>query len=107
RFDRRDDARVPFLSAMSMLGAGDKEAHSYLEIAEALRRHRGTPKQDLAQLWRRIVFNVLISNTDDHLRNHGFLYEGQAGWRLSPAYDMNPIPVDVKARVLATAIDPD
>jgi serine/threonine-protein kinase HipA len=107
RFDRRDDARVPFLSAMSMLGAGDKEEHSYLEIAEALRRHGAAPKQDLAQLWRRIVFNVLISNTDDHLRNHGFLYEGQAGWRLSPAYDMNPIPVDVKARVLATAIDPD
>jgi len=75
--------------------------------AEALRRHGAAPKQDLAQLWRRIVFNVLISNTDDHLRNHGFLYEGQAGWRLSPAYDINPIPVDVKARVLATSIDPD
>jgi serine/threonine-protein kinase HipA len=107
RFDRRDGARVPFLSAMSMLGAGEKEEHSYLEVAEALRRHGAAPRQDLAELWRRIVFNVLISNTDDHLRNHGFLYAGQAGWRLSPAYDMNPIPVDVKARVLATSIDPD
>jgi serine/threonine-protein kinase HipA len=61
----------------------------------------------LRQLWRRIVFNVLISNTDDHLRNHGFLYEGPAGWRLSPAYDMNPVPVDVKPRILSTSIDPD
>ena len=53
------------------------------------------------------MVNVLISNTDDHLRNHGFLYEGPKGWRLSPAYDMNPVPVDVRPRVLSTAIDPD
>jgi serine/threonine-protein kinase HipA len=58
-------------------------------------------------LWRRIVFNILISNTDDHLRNHGFLYESQQGWRLSPAYDMNPVPVDIKPRVLSTAINED
>jgi len=58
-------------------------------------------------LWRRIVFNVLISNTDDHLRNHAFLYEGQNGWRLSPAYDLNPVPTDIKARVLTTAIVED
>ena len=51
------------------------------------------------------MFNILISNTDDHLRNHGFLYDGAGGWRLSPAYDMNPTPVDVKARVLSLAID--
>lgn len=107
RFDRRDGARIPFVSAMSMVGAADNETHSYLEIAEALRRHGAAPKQDLVQLWRRIVFNVLISNTDDHLRNHGFLYEGSNGWRLSPAYDMNPVPVDVRPRVLSTAIDPD
>jgi serine/threonine-protein kinase HipA len=56
-------------------------------------------------LWRRIVFNILISNTDDHLRNHGFLYAGPDGWRLAPAYDMNPVPIDIKPRVLATAID--
>lgn len=107
RFDRNGGARVPFVSAMSMLGAADNESHSYLEIAEALRRHGAAPNEDLAQLWRRIVFNVLISNTDDHLRNHGFLYEGPKGWRLSPAYDMNPVPVDVKPRVLSTSIDPD
>jgi serine/threonine-protein kinase HipA len=56
-------------------------------------------------LWRRIVFSVLISNVDDHLRNHGFLYAGTDGWTLSPAFDLNPMPIDVKPRVLSTAID--
>jgi serine/threonine-protein kinase HipA len=107
RFDRNNGIRIPFLSAMSMLGAADNETHSYLEIAEALRQFGASPSKYLKQLWRRIVFNVLISNTDDHLRNHGFLYEGPGGWRLSPAYDMNPVPVDVKPRVLSTSIDPD
>ena len=58
-------------------------------------------------MWRRIVFNVLLSNTDDHLRNHGFLYEDHRGWRLSPAYDLNPVPVDIRPRVLSTSIDTD
>jgi serine/threonine-protein kinase HipA len=58
-------------------------------------------------LWRRIVFTILISNTDDHLRNHAFLYVGQNGWRLSPAYDLNPVPIDIKPRVLVTAITED
>jgi serine/threonine-protein kinase HipA len=56
-------------------------------------------------LWRRIVFNIMISNTDDHLRNHGFLYKGQDGWVLSPAYDLNPVPIQVKQRILSTEID--
>ena len=63
------------------------------------------PREDLRALWRRIVFNVLISNTDDHLRNHAFLYSGPDGWRLAPAYDLNPVPVDIKPRILTTAID--
>ncbi|MGI9249621.1 MAG: type II toxin-antitoxin system HipA family toxin [Pseudohongiellaceae bacterium] len=105
RFDRVDGERIPFLSAMSMLGANDNETHSYLEIADALRQHGGAPQEDLEQLWRRIVFNILISNTDDHLRNHGFLYGNQQGWRLSPAYDLNPVPVDVRPRILSTTID--
>jgi serine/threonine-protein kinase HipA len=62
---------------------------------------------NIHQLFRRMVFNILISNTDDHLRNHGFLYDGREGWELSPAYDLNPIPVDVKARVLSTNISLD
>jgi serine/threonine-protein kinase HipA len=107
RFDRVGKQRIPFLSAMSMLGAKDNEPHSYLEIVDALRRHGAAPKADMEALWRRIVFSVLISNTDDHLRNHGFLYEGSDGWRLSPAYDLNPVPTDIKPRILTTAINED
>ena len=107
RFDRDGRQRIPFLSTMSMLGAKDNETRSYLEIADALRQHGAAPKADMQALWRRIVFNILISNTDDHLRNHGFLYEGQQGWRLSPAYDMNPVPIDIRPRILSTAINED
>lgn len=107
RFDRIGGERIPFLSAMSMLGANDNEMHSYLEIADALRQYGAATKEDLSQLWRRIVFSILISNTDDHLRNHGFLYGSHEGWRLSPAYDLNPVPVDIRPRVLSTAIDMD
>lgn len=105
RFDRARGWRVPFLSAMSMLGAADNERRSYLEIADALRAHGAAPRKDLQELWRRVVFSVLVSNTDDHLRNHGFLYARGRGWRLSPAFDLNPTPTDERARVLATNID--
>jgi serine/threonine-protein kinase HipA len=64
-------------------------------------------KTEAHALFRRVVFNVLISNVDDHLRNHGFLWLGKAGWLLSPAYDLNPVPTDLKARVLTTNIDLD
>jgi len=107
RFDREGNNRVPFLSAMSMLDARDNESRSYLEFADALRQHGAGPKEDMEALWRRIVFSILISNTDDHLRNHGFLWTGPAGWRLSPAYDLNPVPADIKPRVLTTAITLD
>jgi serine/threonine-protein kinase HipA len=107
RFDREGGMRVPFLSAMSMLDAKDREAHSYLEFVDILRQHGATPKADMHALWRRIVFSILISNTDDHLRNHGFLWSGTAGWQLSPAYDLNPMPTDIKPRILTTAIDFD
>ena len=92
---------------MSMLNAQDNEQRSYMEFVDALRQWGSAPKEDIRMLWRRIVFSILISNTDDHLRNHGFLYQGSAGWRLSPAYDVNPVPIDVKPRVLATTIDLD
>ena len=107
RFDRHGTRRLPFLSAMSMLGSRDNESRSYLEIVDALRQHGAAPKEDMHALWRRLVFNILISNTDDHLRNHGFLYDGPNGWRLSPAYDLNPVPIDIKPRILATAINED
>jgi serine/threonine-protein kinase HipA len=111
RFDRdvtdKGVRRIPYLSAMSMLGVVDGERRSYVEIADALRAHGAAATQDLAELWRRIVFSVLISNTDDHLRNHGFLYTGATGWRLSPVFDVNPVPTDIKYRVLSTAINVD
>ncbi len=104
RFDRRDGQRIPFLSAMSMLGATDGDQHSYMEIADAIRQYGSNAEEDCAQLWRRVIFNILISNSDDHLRNHGFLY-GAGGWHLAPAYDLNPVPTDIKTRVLSTFID--
>jgi serine/threonine-protein kinase HipA len=107
RFDREARIRVPFLSAMSMLGAKDNEQHSYLEMAYALAQHGSAPNQDMEELWRRIIFTVLVSNTDDHLRNHGFLYKRHKGWQLSPAYDINPAPIEIKPRILSTAIDFD
>ncbi|MEW8307557.1 MAG: type II toxin-antitoxin system HipA family toxin [gamma proteobacterium symbiont of Ctena orbiculata] len=107
RFDRVQGERIPFLSAMSMLGASDNESRSYLEFVDALRRYGASPIQDMHELWRRIVFNILISNTDDHLRNHAFLFTGPDGWRLAPAYDLNPVPTDIKPRILTTAIDLD
>ena len=107
RFDRNANIRIPFLSSMSMLGARDNEHRSYLEIVDAIRQFGSAWTDNTRELWRRIVFSVLISNTDDHLRNHGFLSDGQAGWHLSPAYDLNPVPTDIKPRLLSTAIDID
>lgn len=107
RFDRAGGMRIPYLSAMSMLDAKDNEQRSYLEFVDVLRLYGAAAKEDMKAVWRRIVFNILISNTDDHLRNHGFCYDGPAGWRLSPAYDLNPVPVDIKPRVLTTAINLD
>lgn len=107
RFDRQDGQRIPFLSAMAMTGSRDGERGSYPEIVDAISGSGARAKADAAQLYRRVVFNVLISNVDDHLRNHGFLWAGKAGWRLSPAYDLNPVPADIKARILTTNIDLD
>jgi serine/threonine-protein kinase HipA len=107
RFDRDNGWRIPFLSAMSMTGSRDGERGSYPELVDALTAHGAQAKEDALQLYRRVVFNVLVSNVDDHLRNHGFLWSGQGGWILSPAYDLNPTPVDVKARILTTNIDLD
>lgn len=104
RFDRQESIRVPFLSAMSMLNAidNDERPYSYMEIADVIRQYGANTKSDLNELWRRIIFSIMISNTDDHLRNHGFLYESEMGWRLSPAYDINPNPKN--AGVLTTYI---
>ncbi|WP_169566774.1 type II toxin-antitoxin system HipA family toxin [Sneathiella limimaris] len=104
RFDRKEGQRVPFLSAMSLLGMNDGDEATYTDIAECIRMYSSAPTEDLHELWRRIVFNVMIGNLDDHLRNHGFLYDHDNKWRLSPAYDLNPVPIEEKARELTTWI---
>lgn len=105
RFDREGGRRIPFLSAMALLGACDGEGGSYPEMVDALAEHGARAKQDSHELYRRVAFNVLVSNLDDHLRNHGFLWLGRSGWTLAPAYDLNPVPADLKARMLTTNID--
>ncbi len=76
-----------------------------MEIADALRQYGAESTSDTRELWRRMLFNVLISNTDDHPRNHGFIYVGPSGWRLSPAYDLNPVPADIRPRIISMTID--
>lgn len=107
RFDRIVSSRVPFLSAMSMLQLKDGDRSSYPEIVSELANVGAQVKKDSAELFRRMVFNILISNVDDHLRNHGFLFSGKDGWTLSPAYDLNPTPQDIRQRILTTSISPD
>jgi serine/threonine-protein kinase HipA len=93
RFDRTPDGkRIPYLSAASMLQASREEDRSYFEIADVIRAHGAQPIQDLQQLWRRMLFNLLICNVDDHLQNHGFLHVASGQWQLAPAFDMNPFP---------------
>jgi serine/threonine-protein kinase HipA len=105
RFDRTADRlRIGYASAMTMLEASDGDQRSYLEIAETIERVSVRATEELSQLWRRIVFAVLISNTDDHLRNHGFLHVRGDSWRLSPAFDLNPDPSPGQ-KYLSTAID--
>jgi len=95
RFDRtKKGERIHFASAMTLLGlmdgAGHEDGVSYLQLVEFLTKHGARTQHDLEELWRRIVFNICIKNTDDHLRNHGFLL-AEGGWILSPAYDINPV----------------
>jgi serine/threonine-protein kinase HipA len=107
RFDRVKKSRIHFASAMTMTKNSEENIRdnkaSYLELAEFIKFSGSSNKEDLHQLWRRIVFNISISNTDDHLRNHGFLLSDE-GWRLSPAFDVNP---SIDKQGLALNIDTD
>lgn len=95
RFDRDHDERIHFASAMNLLGYQDgdgaKTGASYLDLVDLIERYGANVNRDTEELWRRIVFNICVNNTDDHLRNHGFLLSDQ-GWSLSPAYDLNAQP---------------
>jgi len=108
RFDRQGNGeRVMYLSAATMLGveATEPEEHTYTEIVDAIRVHGADAQADIEELWRRIAFSILITNVDDHLRNHGFLHVDREFWRLSPAFDINPSPERV--RELKTWISED
>lgn len=104
RFDRGDHgARIPYISAATLLGIGNgNEIHTYTEIVDALKRYSADYMADAQELWCRIALSILITNVDDHMRNHGFLHVAKNQWRLSPAFDINPFPY--KRRVLKTWI---
>lgn len=102
RFDRRGDTRIPYISARTALDWQSEDGGFYTDIADVIRQISSKPVEDLHELWRRIVFTILVSNKDDHLKNHGFIYAGGDRWRLSPAFDINPSPS--RHRVLETGI---
>lgn len=91
RFDRKQDTRVPYMSGLTAIQGKDGGQYSYLELVDFLEQYGSKPEADIKELWSRILFSCLIGNTDDHMRNHGFLWDGK-GWRLSPAFDINPTP---------------
>jgi len=102
RFDRRGLTRIPYISARTALDWKGNDPGNYTDIADIIRQISSNSAGDLRELWRRIVFTILVSNSDDHLKNHGFIYSGSDRWRLSPAFDINPSPN--RHRVLETAI---
>jgi serine/threonine-protein kinase HipA len=107
RFDRDGERRVGYVSAMTMLEATDGEGsddRTYLDVVEVIEEQSDRTTADLRQLWRRIAFSILVSNTDDHLRNHGFLRTTGGGWSLSPAFDLNPDP-EPGRKLFSTSID--
>lgn len=106
RFDRRGRERVPYVSGLTLVQGRDGDDHDYVEIAEALRTHGSQVTLDLAQMWRRMAFSVAIHNTDDHLRNHGFLWH-RSGWTVSPVFDLNPNPHASEARTTSIGFRSD
>lgn len=92
RFDRVSGGRIPYLSAGSMMQASRQDDHAYTQIADTIIANSVDPMRDLEELWRRLAFNLLITNVDDHVQNHGFLHVAHGQWRLAPAFDINPFP---------------
>jgi len=104
RFDRKGKIRIPFISAASLLGLPPGDLGAYTMLADGIRQFGDDVPGDLQELWRRLVFSLLASNYDDHLRNHGFLMHAPGRWSLSPAYDINPVPEIDRVRMSKTAI---
>lgn len=92
RFDRQGSGRIPYISARTALGKTGTDLGSYTEIADFIRQAGPNPLEDFLEIYRRLIFTILVSNKDDHLKNHGFLYVGAGKWRLSPMFDVNPAP---------------
>ncbi len=107
RFDRVGTKRLPFISAASLLGLPHGDPGAYTLLADGIRQFGNDVPGDLRELWRRLVFSLLASNYDDHLRNHGFLMREPGRWSLSPAYDINPVPEMDRVRMSKTAITED
>ncbi len=104
RFDRTGEQRIPFISAHSLLGLSRDDPGAYTRLADGIRQLGDNISADLKELWRRLIFSLLASNYDDHLRNHGFLMLSPGRWSLSPAYDLNPVPEIDRARTPKTPI---
>jgi serine/threonine-protein kinase HipA len=107
RFDRQGMSRIPFISAASLLGADPRSSVAYTQLGDGIRQFGDDVPGDLQQLWRRLIFSLLASNYDDHLRNHGFLMRTPGRWSLSPAYDLNPVPEIDRARMRKMSISED
>jgi len=107
RFDRAGKSRIPFISAASLLGLPQGDVGAYTMLADGIRKIGNDVPGDLRQLWHRLIFSLLASNYDDHLRNHGFLMREPGQWSLSPAYDINPVPEMDRAHMSKTAITDD
>lgn len=108
RFDRKGEKRIHFASAMTLLGKTDgasaEDGTGYLDIAGFIKAYGANPRSDLVELWKRIVFNMAVTNTDDHLRNHAFILSNN-GWVLSPLYDVNPVPYGDELSLLVDSED--
>ena len=106
RFDRINGNRVPFHSALTLTGSHESDygRHAYKDIVNAISIFSPQPAKDRLELYRRMVFNIFCSNTDDHMRNHGFLYAGNGQWKLSPLYDVLPFPQSTNSWSLALHI---
>jgi serine/threonine-protein kinase HipA len=107
RFDREGARRIPFISGNSLLGLSPGAPGAYTLLADGVRQFGHDVAGDLRELWRRLVFSLLVSNYDDHLRNHGFLMRAPGRWSLSPAYDLNPIPDIERAQTPKTPVTED
>ena len=107
RFDREGKRRIPFISASTLLGLLPGDPGSYTRLADAIRAHGHAVTADLAELWRRVAYSILIGNVDDHMRNHGLLMRAPGQWALSPAYDINPAPMIDRAHGRQTPVSED